>query len=88
MLHALKTEPKYFKQIVEGNKTFEVRKMDRPFLDGDELILQEFNPELKVYTGQEWRGEITYILADERFCKKNHCIMGIKKSVEPPKNNQ
>jgi hypothetical protein len=80
--HALKTEPVYFNQIVEGNKTFEVRKMDRPFLDGDELILQEWYPEQKIYTGKEWKGKITYILADERFCKKGYCVLGIQKNQE------
>jgi hypothetical protein len=80
MLHALKTEPEYFMSIMDGSKTFDVRKMDRPFLDGGDIVLQEWNPETKQYTGKEWHGEITYILADERFCKKGHCVLGIKKS--------
>ena len=35
MIHQLKIEPDYFKKIVEGVKTFEVRKNDRDFHVGD-----------------------------------------------------
>ena len=80
MLHGLKTEAEYLKSIMDGSKTFDVRKMDRPFDYGDDIVLQEWNPETKQYTGKEWHGEITYILADERFCKKGYCVLGIKMS--------
>lgn len=79
MLQALKIEPGYFNAVVEGNKTFDVRKNDRPFNVNDEIILQEYYPETKKYTGREWRGVISYILFDERFCKKGFCILGLKK---------
>lgn len=41
MIHQLKIESQYFKQIIEGNKTFEVRKNDRDFYAGDYLGLNE-----------------------------------------------
>ena len=43
MIHDLKILPEYFVEVVRGNKTFEVRKDDRPFNVGDELILYEVN---------------------------------------------
>lgn len=82
MLHALKTEIAYFKDIQSGTKVFEVRRYDRPFQVNDDIVLQEWHPNDKIYTGNEWHGKITYILADERFCKKGYCILGIK-----PKEN-
>ncbi len=41
MIHQLKIESTYFRQIVEGNKTFEVRYNDRDFHVGDYLGLNE-----------------------------------------------
>lgn len=76
MTHALKTVPPFFKDIVEGKKTFEVRKHDRLFKVGDRLLLQEFHGDK--YTGQEWNGEITYILDSSDYCKKGFVIMGIR----------
>lgn len=78
MTHALKTVAPFFKHIVDGVKTFEVRKNDRPFNVGDRLLLQEYNPGTATYTGQEWNGEITYILDNPDYCKKNFVVLGIK----------
>jgi hypothetical protein len=82
MLHALKTVQPYFKYIQDGIKNFEVRKGDRPFGEGDEILLQEWDDEKKQYTGQEWKGVITMIMRDEKYCKKGFVIMSIK-----PKEN-
>jgi hypothetical protein len=82
MLHALKTEVDFFQQIALGDKTCEVRKADRPFEVGDEIVLQEWNPEGKYYSGNEWRGNITHILKDERFCKKGFCVLSIKQKTK------
>ena len=78
MTHALKTVPPFFKDVVEGKKTFEVRKNDRLFKVGDKLLLQEFHGDK--YTGQEWEGHITYILDSSDFCKKGFVIMGIQEN--------
>lgn len=78
MTHALKTWAGYFKAIVDGTKTFEVRKNDRSFNVGDRLLLQEFDPETKSYTGEEWTGEITYYMDEPEFCKKGFVVLGIK----------
>lgn len=88
MLHALKTLPGYFEDILEGRKTFEVRKYDRPFMENDDIVLQEYTSEGK-YTGREWHGKIIYFLNEPEFCKKGTVILGIKpKQIETPKNNQ
>lgn len=41
--HELKTLPEFWILVAEGVKTFEIRKNDRNFGIGDELILQEWN---------------------------------------------
>lgn len=78
MTHCLKIEPAFFKDVESGIKTFEVRKHDRPFNDGDPLLLQEYDPEKQVYTGNEWSGSITYVFSDPLYVRKGFCILGIR----------
>lgn len=83
MTHALKTWPEYFKEVVDGNKTFEIRKFDRPFKVGDRLLLQEYNPNHPGYTGNEIEFTIGYILDNPDFgLKKGYCILSLKEVVE------
>lgn len=56
MTHGLKIQPDYFKAVFMGTKTFEIRKNDRGYKAGDVLILKEWVPETKRYTGK-----VTYI---------------------------
>lgn len=37
--HSLKIKPEFLKDIIEGNKTFEIRKNDRGFQVGDRVRL-------------------------------------------------
>ncbi len=87
MLHALKTVQPFFDDIIHQKKKFEVRKDDRPFEQGDDIVLQEWDSEGKRYTGYEWRGKISYIMRDAEFCKKGYCIFGIE-PIEPPKTKE
>lgn len=80
MIHDLKILPEYFVEVVRGNKTFEVRKDDRPFNVGDELILYEVN--CGKYTGRNIKVIITYILRNPDYCKEGYCILGFKQPVK------
>lgn len=42
--HELKVEPPHFDALMDGSKTFEVRKNDRGFQAGDALKLWDFDP--------------------------------------------
>jgi hypothetical protein len=78
MTHALKTWPEYFKLIENGSKNFELREADRPFEVGDKIILQEYDPDNKCYTGNEIEKRINYILYGPSFgLKKGHCIISL-----------
>jgi len=65
--HELKIWPEYFKAVVEGRKTFELRKTDRPFAVGDTLNLREWDPVSESYTGQSASVIVTYLLRGGRF---------------------
>ena len=59
--HELKIYPKYFKAILDGKKTFEIRKDDRDFQVRDSIVLKEWD-NIK-YSGREIQ-IIKYMLDD------------------------
>lgn len=65
--HALKTWPQYFDAVASGDKTFEVRRDDRGFQKGDELVLRRWRNDIQCYDGQEVRKVISYILTGGQF---------------------
>ena len=62
MMHTLKCWPAYYEAVKSGQKNFEIRKNDRPFVVGDTMLLREWDPGTKQYTGREAKRKITYIL--------------------------
>ena len=62
MIHSLKIWSKYFNAVISGEKTFEVRKNDRGFLVGDLLLLREYDPTAKTFSGKTIGKKVTYIL--------------------------
>ena len=52
IIHELKIEQKHFEQIISFKKTFEIRKHDRDFRTNDCLLLREYLPVTKLYTGR------------------------------------
>ena len=76
MIHELKICTDHFKAVVSGKKSFEVRKNDRFFHEGDLLALNEFDGQC--YTGNSCLVYIDYILNDPDYCKKDMVVMSIK----------
>ncbi len=75
-VHELKILPKYFNEVTNLNKHFELRKDDRDYQVGDFLNLKEFvNGE---YTGRNFGCKITYILRNcpEYGLADGYCILG------------
>ena len=56
-----KTWPEYFKRILDGDKTYDVRLADFKCEEGDILVLKEWDPGSKDYTGREIEKKITYV---------------------------
>lgn len=53
--------PEYFQKIFEGKKTFELRLNDFDIEEGDVLILKEWNPKTKDYTGRELEKKVGFV---------------------------
>ena len=56
-----KVWPEYFEKILSGEKTFELRLADFECNPGDTLILREWNPTTKQYTGRVLEKKVTYV---------------------------
>jgi hypothetical protein len=84
MTHALKCWPEYYEAVIGGEKTFEVRKWDRPYRVGDTLLLKEYNQVENAYTGRETARRITYVLDMTYLPGDNvphfagYCVMGLE----------
>lgn len=78
--HVLKIREPYFSDILNGLKTFEIRKNDRNYKVGDRLTLQLYPYSNDITKEKELSVEITYILKDipEYGLDKDYCILGFK----------
>lgn len=76
MIHYLKIEPVYLNRVIDGSKTFEVRKNDRNFQERDILVLQEY--ENSNFLGREIEVEITYVLKEFDGLKDGYVVLGIE----------
>ncbi len=78
MIHSLKTHKQYFRAVISGRKTFEIRKNDRNFNIGDFLALNEYDAEEQCFTGNSCLVYVDYILNDNEYCKTDYVVMSIK----------
>jgi ribosomal protein S17 len=51
-----------FEKILSGEKTFDARLANFDCKPGDILVLEEYDPKLKKYTGRKIEKEITFVL--------------------------
>lgn len=67
-----KAWPELFQKVLDGDKTFDLRLADFKCNPGDILVLREWDPKTKKYTGRVLEKEITYILKtkDLKFWSK------------------
>lgn len=54
--------PKYFQQILDGIKKYELRLADFEIKEGDILLLREWDNKNKTFTGREIEKEATMVL--------------------------
>jgi len=67
MIIRKKCWPEFFEKINSGEKKFEVRLADFECKVGDTLLLEEWNPETKRYTGRILSRKITYVARTKYF---------------------
>jgi ASC-1-like (ASCH) protein len=60
-----KTWPEYFQDILDGKKNFELRLADFKCQPGDTLILREWDPKTKKYSGRKIEKKVSYVLETE-----------------------
>jgi ribosomal protein S17 len=53
--------PPYFEKVVSGEKKHEIRLADFECKPGDVLVLEEWDPKTKQYTGRSIRKKVTYV---------------------------
>lgn len=78
MLHELKCWPGYFQAILDGEKTFEIRKNDREFRVGDTVRLKEYQPLRQEYTGREKTFVISYVETEFIGITEGFCVLGMR----------
>ncbi|WP_422698913.1 DUF3850 domain-containing protein [Enterococcus durans] len=87
MTHELKILPEYFEAVVSGRKQFEIRKNDRDYKVGDQLILRECRTYIQQdlhglfkaaysYTGNSYKAMITYIT--DYMQRGGYVVLGIR----------
>ena len=83
MTHELKIYPKWFADVASGKKNFEVRRYDRDYSVGDELVLKEWTKK-GGYTGRTVIRTIEYILGGDAAygIDEEYCVLGLKELCE------
>jgi ASC-1-like (ASCH) protein len=54
--------PEYFEAVNSGKKRFELRLADFDIKEGDTLVLEEWDPKTKQYTGRKIEKRAGYVL--------------------------
>jgi hypothetical protein len=89
--HRLKTWPEFFRAIQSGERTFEVRRDDRRFAVGDDLVLAEYDPapgydpatgefsdKPAGFTGRHVLCRITHKFTEGGFgIQDGYCVLGL-----------
>jgi len=81
-----KVWPKYFAKILSGKKNFEIRLANWKCKQGDILILQEWNPKTKKYTGRNILKKVSCVVktkdcqfwSKEEIDKYGFQVIGLK----------
>jgi hypothetical protein len=81
MTHKLKVWPEQFRKLVSGAKKAEFRKNDREegYRYDDMLILMEYDPERKAYTGECFKAMVSHIVFGPDFgIPEGYCMMSLR----------
>jgi hypothetical protein len=92
MRHLVKCWVEFFTPIRDGIKTFDIRRDDRDYQVGDQIVQLEYKHGIGTYTGREVACHITYIARGPKFgpfgLKDGYAILAITviadQHVAPP----
>lgn len=77
-VHTLKVWPDHYKALATGQKSFELRRDDRGYREGDYLLLCEFDPESQAFTGASLSRKVTNILRDFAGLQPGYVVMALR----------
>ena len=79
MTHDLKTLPEFFNSLLNGEKSFELRRNDRipPFKVGDTLRLREWTFTTGDFTGRELSMKVTYLVSGRPWLASGYVCMSL-----------
>ena len=88
-IHVLKCWPEAYRDIVSGIKAYEYRRNDRGFEIGDYLVLKEWNPKTKEYTGEVFTVIVTHITKGPLYrVRRGYCVMAIREGSQYPTSTE
>lgn len=90
MQYHKKCLPNLFEDVRTGKKRFEVRLADFEVQVGDQIVLEEWDPEAQAYTGRTFSVDVEYILktkdmpawTEDKIAEYGFQIMQIKPSTD------
>lgn len=74
-VHDVKLGATFFDDVKTGHKTFELRKNDRGYKEGDTIVLHEYKN--GATTGRTITKKIVYMLEDFTGLEDGYCILGL-----------
>ena len=79
--HELKCWPPFWRDIVDEQKAFEIRKNDRDYQVGDVLVLNEYVRDVLGghYTGATVRVRVHYMVSGGFGLESGYCVLGIRR---------
>ena len=74
VIHQIKLEAAFFDDVASGRKSFELRKNDRNYKEGDTLEMEEIKDGAK--TGRKCSKRIVYMMENFEGLENGYCILG------------
>ena len=78
MIHSVKCTEPYFSDVKSGKKNFELRKNDRNYQVGDDIVLNQYVD--GKLTGKIVKKTISYMLEGYSGIECGYCILGLADS--------
>lgn len=81
MTHELKIYPEHYKNVLLGIKKVEVRLNDRNYQENDIILLNEYDPNKRKYTGSQITRKIDFLIKDVAGLAHNYVVLQISKPL-------